>query len=82
MQVFDQGGRALVGATLTARWSGGPWLPTLLLEEGRGADGSIDLGRLGPGDWQFRVSHPAIGTVPAARTIGSEPSVTIVVAPQ
>ncbi|MCA8964527.1 MAG: carboxypeptidase regulatory-like domain-containing protein, partial [Planctomycetes bacterium] len=82
VQVFDRDGRQLGGATLTARWAGGPWLPTLLLEEGRGADGSIDLGRLGPGAWQFRVTHPAIGTVEAARTIGSEPSVTIVVAPQ
>lgn len=82
VQVFDRDGKMLHGATLTARWGSGPWLPTLLLEEGRGADGSIDLGRLGRGEWQFRVTHPAIGTQETTRTIGDEPSVTLVITPR
>ncbi len=82
VQAFDRDGRQLRGATLTARWNGGPWLPAILLEEGRSGEGAIELGRLGPGDWLFRVSHPAFGTQEQRRTIGSEPSVTVVIAPR
>lgn len=79
LSVVDGDGRRLRGATLTARLGDGPWLPTMLLVQGVAADGTFDLGRLGPGDWQFRASHPAIGSVTITRSIQGTAPVTIVV---
>jgi hypothetical protein len=82
LQAVDASGRTLRGATVTARWNDTPWLPSFLLVEATRADGALELGRLGRGDWEFRVSHPGVGTLTHRRTIGNEAAVTIVVAPQ
>lgn len=82
LQAFDRDGQPLAGATLTARCNGGPWLPAMLLVEGQRGDGGLELGRLGRGAWEFRVSHPRVGTLTAQRTIGDEASATIVIAPR
>lgn len=82
LQAVDAAGRTLRGATVTARWNDTPWLPTFLLVEATRADGALELGRLGRGSWEFRVSHPGVGTLTHRRMIGNEPAVTIVVAPQ
>lgn len=80
LQAFDRAGQALVGAQLTARCDGGPWLPSLVLVERLRSDGGFDLGRLGRGAWEFRVSHPKVGELTQQRTIGDEASVTVVLA--
>ncbi|HEX5053624.1 MAG TPA: carboxypeptidase-like regulatory domain-containing protein [Planctomycetota bacterium] len=77
--VVDANGEKLRGATLAARCDRGPWLPAMLLVEQVGADGTFDLGRLGPGAWQFRITHPALGTVVVERDIQGTGPVTIVV---
>ncbi|HEU4420531.1 MAG TPA: carboxypeptidase regulatory-like domain-containing protein [Planctomycetota bacterium] len=82
LQAVDAAGRTLRGATVTARWNDTPWLPSFLLVEATRADGVLELGRLGRGNWEFRVSHPGVGTLTHRRTIGNEAAVTIVVAPQ
>ena len=82
LQAVDASGRALRGAIVTARWNDTPWLPSFLLVEATRADGALELGRLGRGDWEFRVSHPGVGTLTHRRAIGNEAAVTIVVAPQ
>ena len=82
LQAVDASGRTLRGVTVTARWNDTPWLPSFLLVEATRADGALELGRLGRGDWEFRVSHPGVGTLTHRRTIGNEAAVTIVVAPQ
>ncbi|MCA8952820.1 MAG: carboxypeptidase regulatory-like domain-containing protein [Planctomycetes bacterium] len=80
LQVVDDNGRPLNGATIAARCDGGPWLPAMLLVE-RTGPGTYELGRLGRGSWEVRVQHPAIGTVTCSRAIGGESAVTIVAAP-
>lgn len=80
--VVDRDGQPLRGATLTARCSGGPWLPGALLAHGTRADGAVDLGRLAAGSWQFRVQHPAIGSVEQTRTLDGRTPVHVVVAPR
>ena len=82
LRAVDAAGRTLRGATVTARWNDTPWLPSFLLVEATRADGAFELGRLGRGSWEFRVSHPGVGTLTHHRTIGNEAAVTIVVAPQ
>jgi large repetitive protein len=79
LQAFERGGQPLLGATLTARCDGGPWLPSLVLIERMRTDGGFDLGRLGRGAWEFRVSHPKVGELTQQRTIGDEASVTVVI---
>ena len=78
ISIVDAGGRKLKGATLAARFGDGPWLPSMLLVRAIAADGSIDVGRLGPGTWTFRATHPAIGTRTVERTIAGTAPVTIV----
>ena len=82
LQAFDRAGQPLVGAQLTARCDGGPWLPALVLVERLRSDGGFDLGRLGRGAWEFRVSHPKVGELTQQRTIGDEASVTVVLTPR
>ena len=82
MQVVDSAGRTLRGATVSGRWNDTPWLPAFLLVEATRADGALELGRLGRGNWEFRVTHPGVGTLTHRRTIGDEASVTIVVTAQ
>lgn len=81
VQAVDRAGRPLNGATITARLGSGPWLPMMLLVE-RVGPGSYELGRLSPGSWEFRVQHPGTGTLTQRRVIGSEPAITVVVAPE
>lgn len=80
LSVFDKQGRPLASAAVTARCNGGPWLPTLLLVQGRTGEGGFDLGRLGAGSWEFQVVHPTVGTLRQQRTIGAEANVTVVIA--
>lgn len=80
LQAFDRAGQPLVGAQLTARCDGGPWLPSLVLVERLRSDGGFDLGRLGRGAWEFRVTHPKVGELTQQRTLGDEASVTVVLA--
>lgn len=82
LQAFDRAGQPLAGAVLSARCNGGPWLPAMLLLEGRRADGGLELGRLGRGSWEFRVVHPSVGTLVQQRTIGDEASISVVIAPR
>jgi hypothetical protein len=81
LQAFDRDGQPLAGATLTARCDNGPWLPAMLLVEGVRSDGGLELGRLGRGAWEFRLSHPRVGTLTAQRTFAGEASATVVLAP-
>ncbi|HEX6810372.1 MAG TPA: carboxypeptidase regulatory-like domain-containing protein [Planctomycetota bacterium] len=82
LQAVDRSGRTLRGATVSARWNDTPWLPSFLLVEATRADGALELGRLGRGNWEFRVTHPSVGTLTHRRTIGDEAAVTIVVTAQ
>ncbi|MFO1077409.1 MAG: carboxypeptidase-like regulatory domain-containing protein [Planctomycetota bacterium] len=77
----DRDGKPLLGATLSARCDGGPWLPAMLLVEQQ-QNGSFDLGPLGRGAWEFRCEHPAVGTLVQARTLAGESAVTVVIAPK
>ena len=42
------------------------------------ADGTFDLGRLGPGTWKFRATHPSMGTITMQRSISGSSPITIV----
>lgn len=79
ISVVDGLGKRLRGATVTARVGDHAWLPPMLLVQAIGADGTIDVGELGPGRWSFRVTHPSIGTITHERTISGTAPVTIVV---
>tara|TARA_R110002072_G_scaffold67163_3_gene165115 strand:- start:131805 stop:135209 length:3405 start_codon:yes stop_codon:yes gene_type:complete len=79
LSVVDDTGKRLRGVSLTARFDDNPWLPTVVLVQSIGSDGTLDLGRLGPGNWTFRATHPAIGTVTHKRTIRGSSPVTIVI---
>src|SRR5262249_5692960 len=74
-------GRALRGADVGARCNDGPWFPALLLLESRGADGRLELGRLAPGAWEFRITHPAVGTFTVRRAIPDGGTVTVLATP-
>jgi Carboxypeptidase regulatory-like domain len=82
VQVVGRDGRMLQGAAITARAGNGPWIPVAFLLERRNQDGSLDLGRLNAGPWEFRVSHPATGTFNTARTVGAAGTATLLLAPQ
>lgn len=41
------------------------------------ADGTLDLGRLGPGTWKFRAT-PSMGTITMQRSISGSSPITIV----
>ena len=51
----------------------------MLLVQALTADGTLDLGRLGPGNWTFQATHPAIGTISHSRAIRGTSPVTIVI---
>jgi len=78
LSVVDNQGRKLRGVALTARFENSPWLPSILLVQAMEADGSFDLGRLGPGTWKFRATHPSIGTITTERSISGTSPITIV----
>jgi hypothetical protein len=75
-------GRPLLGADVAARCGNGPWFPALLLLEGRAPTGRLELGRLAPGDWEFRIAHPAVATFTVRRSVGDGATVTILAMPQ
>jgi hypothetical protein len=81
LEATDRGGRRLAGADVTARCNQGPWFPALLLLERRNQDGGLELGRLTPGDWEFRINHPQTGTFAVLRSIGSGATVSILATP-
>ena len=64
---------------MTARCGDGPWLPSIVLVRAVMPDGSFDVGRLQAGRWQFRVTHPSVGTVTSTREIAGTAPVTVVV---
>jgi hypothetical protein len=74
-------GRALRGADVSARCNGGPWFPALLLLEGHGDGGRLELGQLAPGVWEFRITHPAAGTFTVRRAIPEGGTVTVLATP-
>lgn len=79
LSVVDTTGKRLRGVTLSARVGDHPWLPSVLLVQSIGNDGTLDLGRLGPGSWTFRATHPSIGAVTHKQTIRGSSPVTIVI---
>ncbi len=81
LHAVDRSGQPLNGATVTARYEEGPWLPAMLLVE-RTGQGTYELGRLCPGTWDFRVHHPSTGRMTQRRAIGNQPAVTVVIAPE
>ena len=81
LSVLDDNGARLRGATISARLADGPWLPAMLLVQQVRPDGTFDLGRLGPGTWQFRVTHPAVGTITHERELRGSAPVTMLVSP-
>lgn len=78
LSVVDAQGKRLRGVSLTAQFGDSPWLPSLLLVQTMEADGTFDLGRLGPGNWKFRATHPSIGTITMQRSITGGSPITIV----
>lgn len=80
-QLVDRNGAPLDGAEVAARRDGGPWFPAMLLLEGRGADGSFDLGHLQPGHWQFRVSHTRTGSFTVDRSLTDTAAATLLLTP-
>lgn len=78
VSVVNDQGRTLRGVALTARFENSPWLPSILLVQAIEANGSFDLGRLGPGTWKFRATHPSIGTITTERSISGTSPITIV----
>ena len=80
-QVLDSNGAPLPGAEVMARCGEGPWFPALLLVEGHNPDGSFDLGRLQPGRWQFRVSHPRTGPFTVERSLADGSAATLLLTP-
>lgn len=81
LQAVDRDQRALAGADVSARCNGGAWFPAMLLLEQRGADGRLELGRLGPGDWEFSITHPSIGSFTARRAVGASASTLVLTPP-
>jgi hypothetical protein len=81
-QVLDRSGAALLGADVAARCNDGPWFPAMLLLESRSPDGSFDLGRLQPGHWQFRVTHPRTGSFTVDRSLADTGAATLLLTPQ
>ncbi|MBK8095614.1 MAG: carboxypeptidase regulatory-like domain-containing protein [Planctomycetes bacterium] len=81
LHAVDRDHQVLAGAEVSARCNGGAWFPALLLLERRSGDGRLELGRLGPGDWEFAVSHPTVGTFTARRTIGGTASTLVLTPP-
>ena len=79
LSVVDATGKRLRGVALSAKVDDGPWLPSMLLVQALTADGTLDLGRLGPGNWTFQATHPAIGTISHSRAIRGTSPVTIVI---
>jgi protocatechuate 3,4-dioxygenase beta subunit len=79
LSVVDANGTRLRGVSLTAKFDDSPWLPAMLMVQTIALDGTLDLGRLGPGNWTFRVTHPAVGTVTQQRTIRGSSAVTVVI---
>ncbi|MFK7740815.1 MAG: carboxypeptidase regulatory-like domain-containing protein [Planctomycetota bacterium] len=79
LRLVSPNGTTLRGANISARCGNGPWLPALLLVRTLQADGSFDLGKLGPGSWKLRLEHPSCGTVIEQRTIGGTSPQTIIV---
>lgn len=82
LDAVSRQGLPLAGADVTARCNGGPWFPALLLVESRAAQGRVELGRLAPGAWEFRISHPATGVFTVQRTIQGGAAVTVLAAPR
>lgn len=80
LQPVDRQGRMLPGAALSARTAGGPWLPASLLLERVQPDGGLDLGRLSPGEWEFRIEHPTTGAFTLRRAIAGT-AATLVCSP-
>ncbi|GAB4152323.1 MAG: hypothetical protein Fur0037_21100 [Planctomycetota bacterium] len=80
-RLLDRGGNPLLGAAVQGRWDGGPWFPATLLLEGQGPDGSLDLGRLTAGRWEFRVSHPRTGTFTVERALPGSGAATLLLTP-
>ncbi|MHC5064011.1 MAG: carboxypeptidase regulatory-like domain-containing protein [Planctomycetota bacterium] len=80
IRATDLEGTTLEGARISARWPGGPWLPTALLEPKREQDGSLDLGPLPAGDIEFSISHPR-AKFTASRKIPSGSRVSLVLSP-
>lgn len=80
IRAADRDGTTLEGARISARWPGGPWLPTALLSPKREEDGSLDLGPLPAGEIEFSVSHPR-ASFSAKRSIPSGSRVSLVISP-
>lgn len=81
IELVDGDGNPLTGARISARWPGGPWLPTALLAPTKLADGSLDLGPLPAGEIEFSVSHPR-AQFTATRLIPKGKKATLVISPK
>ncbi len=81
LEARGRDGQPLRGAEVRARCSGGAWIPSLLLLEGRGVEGRFDLGRLAPGNWEFRIDSPGADSFSVTRAIGDGAAITILATP-
>ena len=82
MQPTDRDGRPLNGAEVSGRRGDGPWIPALLLIEGRRADGTLLLGQLPAGTYQFRVSHAGTGVFVVSRDVAASGQQTLLLRPE
>jgi hypothetical protein len=81
VRITDENGRKLMGATLSARTQGSPWVPATLLVLGVDPDGALSIGPVPAGSWEFRVSHPDTGTFQVSRTIPRGERATLILSP-
>lgn len=82
LDAVGRDGLPLAGVDVTARCNGGVWFPALLLVEGRATGSRVELGRLTPGQWEFRLAHPSTGTFTVQRAIQDGATVTVLATPR
>ncbi|MCA8942542.1 MAG: carboxypeptidase regulatory-like domain-containing protein, partial [Planctomycetes bacterium] len=75
--VLDADGKRYPDATVSVRRDGGPWISGGLLHIEPRRDGTIDLGRLEPGPWQFSIEHPILGSTTVETTVESASPQTV-----
>ncbi|MGE3171551.1 MAG: carboxypeptidase regulatory-like domain-containing protein [Planctomycetota bacterium] len=81
LETLGRDGLPLVGIDVRARCNGGPWFPAMVLIEAHTRGGRLELGRLAPGDWEFRIEHSATGAFSVRRAIPDGAAVTILATP-
>ena len=82
LSITDGQGEKLTGAVLSARTQGSPWFPATLLVQEQAADGTLVIGPVPAGTWEFRVFHPEIGMFQVTREIPQADRASLILSPK